>query len=249
MVITLEDIKKISGITFNKYKEYVTEKNTGYPDYNVLEESHYLNHPGDDDKIRSFGFGSLSHMAVPGMDLNECLITSGVMTGSDCSGTTLELSNYEVFKEQFGDLSGVYDVYGGYSTFSIAISVKWLLNPDNEEKADEIIECLNGLSDYPVIDEDHLSNMESEKEIEYITKEWVQWDLNSELKKQLGIEITECTGDQAWDLYRMWSERANEHPVFEDNGWPYIRTEELVKTHIAGDLTGLGIEHVLTDGE
>lgn len=246
MVITLGDIKKISNITFNQYSEYIGHVSSGYPEFKTISEGYDKFHPGDDGTTKDISYGSLSHMPIKDMDLNESLITSPFMTGSDYSGNTVELSNYEVFKEQFGYLNGVYDVSGGYSTFSIAISVKWLLNPDNEEKADEILECLRDLSNYPVIDDDHLSNMENDKEYEYITEEWGKWDLNSELKKQLGIEITEFDKDKIWNLYRLWSERSNNYAEFEDNGWPYIRTEALVKSHIAGDLTNLGIVHELT---
>ena len=246
MPIALKDIQEIENITFNKYEEYICEKNTGYPDYKMIEESHYLNHPGDDGEIRSFGYGSLSHHPIKDMDIEESLITSPYITGSDYSGNTVELSNYEVFKEQFGELPGVYTVYGGYGTFSMAISVKWLLNPCNEEKADEILECLRDLSRYPVIDDDHLSNMECDKEYEYITEEW-HYDLNRELKKQLGIEITVFDKDKLWTLYREWSERSNTYPDFEDNGWPYIDTKRLVKSHVGGDLTNLDIPHELIE--
>ncbi len=244
-MVTIEDIKRIRGITFNRYEEYIGQENTGYPDYKLIKESYYLYHPGDTGEKKSFSYGALSHgeKITKDTDITELLITPDVMIGSDYSGTTIELSNFEVFKERYEDLPGVYTMYGGYSTFAIAISVKWLINPDNEEKAQEIIDDLIALSDYPLLDDEHLSNMESEKEYEWVTgnTNWI-WDLNRELKEKRGIEITEFTKDQIWELYRLLSERANEYPIFEDNGYPYIRTEELVKVYRIGDLTNLDIQ-------
>jgi hypothetical protein len=232
-MITIEDFKKIQNLNFWTYEEYISEferKNE--------TDSHYIYFP---EKSR-FSFGCLQHSKK---DVST-LITSKYWTGSDYSGTTVELSNYQVFLEKFRDLLGtaIFDVWGGYSTFSVAISLKWLTDSENEEKAQEIIDVLQELDRYPVIDEDHLSGMELEKENDYITNDWL-YDLNREMKKQHSIEITNAAREQIWDLYYDLSERSNSYPMFENNGAPYIDTEQLVKSYKIGDLTRLGIEHGL----
>jgi hypothetical protein len=236
-MITISDILKIPNLTFNKYSEYFTKQDTGYPEYKTIKESYWLNHPGDDGTIREMSYGALSHgeKITKDTDISDMLITSRYFTGSDYSGTTVELSNYEVFKELYGDLNGVYDVYGGYSTFSMAISVKWLLNPDNEDKAIEILETLKALSDYPLIDDEHLSNMEYEKEIEYITQDWYKRELPRMIKEKLNVESYDIDPDTAWELYRDLSELSNSYPTFETNGYPYIDDDRL-KEYLTIDL-------------
>ena len=246
MSIAVSDLK-IPNITFNKYEEYV---GTQYDkDFKIVKESYYRYYP----ESESFSYGCLSHSneKLSNENKNDLLITSPYWTGSDYSGTTVELSNYEVFKEDFKDLMGtaIFDVWGGYSTFSIAISVKWLLDPSNEEKAREIIDILNALSDYPLIDDEHLSDMESKKEYEWVTDSFGFDDCINEFKKQYGIELVDVTEDQKWTLYRELSERSNSYPIFEDNGVPYIRWKEIVESYKIGDLTRLNITHELIGDE
>lgn len=245
-MITIQDLK-IPNITFNKFEEYVTSVRD-YDNPKNDKESYYRYYP----ESESFSYGCLSHSneKLTEENKNDLLIISPYWTGSDYSGTTIELSNYEVFKEEFKDLLGnaIFDVYGGYSTFSIAISVRWMLDPLNEEKALEIIEVLNALSNYPLIDDNHLSDMESEKEYEWVTDKWGFGDCEDEFKKQYGIELLDTTDDQKWDLYRELSERSNNYPLFEDNGVPYIHWKEIVESYKIGDLTRMKISHTLPEG-
>ena len=228
-MITIEDIKKIRSITFNKYEEYVSA-NYDTDQHEWVSESFYRDHPGDNGEIREFSYGCLSHgqKLYPDTSYSELLITPDYMTGSDYSGTTVELSNYQVFKEKHGSLNGVYDVYGGYSTFAIAISVKWLLDPVNEEKANEIIETLKALDDCPLLDDEHLSNLESDLELDYITKDWSKYELPKMIRDKLNVD-PHINPDNAWSLYRELSELSDTYPNFETNGWPYIDDDELKK--------------------
>jgi hypothetical protein len=232
-MITIEDFKKIQNLDFWTYEEYISQF-----DRKNENDSHYIYFP---EKSR-FSFGCLQHSKKD----TTILITSKYWTGSDYSGTTIELSNYQVFIEKFQDLLGnaIFDIWGGYSTFSVAISVQWLTDSKNEEKAQEIVDVLQELDQYPVIDEDHLSNLESNLEYNWIIEDW-HYDLNTEMKKQYDIEITNWTKDQIWNLYRELSERSNSYPVYEDNGAPYIDTKKLAESYKVGDLARLGIEYEL----
>lgn len=248
--LNLEDILSIDHLTFNKYEEY-----TGN-----FDNARYIYQPDSHE----FSYGCLSPMDKISAervrdilcDDTDIIITPDYMTGSDYSGTTVELSNYEVFREMFGDLPGVYLVHGGHSTFTAGISLKWLLDPTNQDKADEIINTLRGLSDYPLIDDEHLSNMECEKERECVLDSFMFADCIREFRTQHGLILGDgcsmdgdLTDDQKWDLYRLLSERSNSYPVFEDNGYPYIDWERIVKSWRAGDLTALNIPHSLESDE
>jgi hypothetical protein len=78
---------------------------------------------------------------------------------SDYSGGPLEYVNYLDLKEKFGNTKGVYDIYGGYGTMGIG----YIREEMSDEDFAELEEVLNALEDYPVIDEEHLSNYEWEK--------------------------------------------------------------------------------------
>jgi hypothetical protein len=81
------------------------------------------------------------------------------LSGSDyCSSGSVEVSNHRVFLDQFKDSPNMYDVYGGYGTFAVAIRL--------DSITDEMVEVLNALEDYPVIDEEDLSEVECEAEEE-----------------------------------------------------------------------------------
>ena len=82
-------------------------------------------------------------------------------SGSDYSGSTVERSNYLSFLESYGDNSFVHQVYGGYDTYAAAIGLTGLLTCA-DDTADSILEALEGLADYPVLDEEALSTLEME---------------------------------------------------------------------------------------
>lgn len=97
----------------------------------------------------------------------EKVYLPSLLSGGDYSGNTLERSNYLAFLEQFGEVKGVYDYYSGDGVYGIALTQSAY---DNEE----IQECLKALEDYPVIDDEKLSNLE--------------WDLYAESWKDYGAD-------------------------------------------------------------
>jgi len=88
-----------------------------------------------------------------------------VMSGSDYSGSSCEYSNYRVFLQQFGKIKGVYDIYGGYGTYGIAIR-KSVLDSNKD-----IQDVLKGLEEYPIIDEQDQSQLE----MDWAGEAWTSW--------------------------------------------------------------------------
>ena len=108
---------------------------------------------------------------------------------SDYAGSTVERSNRDVFLEEFGDLRGVKEVYGGYGTRGVVIRRALLRN-------EEVADVLEALESYPVIDEDHLSQLEMEIE----TEDWEDWG-RSDLKRELDkLEIEYAEDDHVFDV-------------------------------------------------
>lgn len=92
----------------------------------------------------------------------ELFIIPGYFEGSDYSGGTIQLSNHRSFLEMFKDIEGVYNLYGAYGTFGIAIRL------DVSESNEEIKEVLNSLEDYSIINDEDLSELEHEQETEHM---------------------------------------------------------------------------------
>jgi len=91
---------------------------------------------------------------------------SDYLSGGDYSNScAVELSNFQVFMAQFKDCYGKdwIEVNGSYGSYAIAIR----LSSRNED----IQECLRGLENYPVINEDHLSQLEDDLYSDYLQSE------------------------------------------------------------------------------
>lgn len=78
--------------------------------------------------------------------------------GSDYSGDSVTLSNYEVLKKEFKDTPGVYEIWGDHGTYGIGYK-KEECSPETLERIKEI---LAGLESYPLINEDTHSEVEME---------------------------------------------------------------------------------------
>lgn len=93
-------------------------------------------------------------------DQNGGFVLPSYVGGSDYSGNLVERSNYDVFHEQLADHQGVewWETPGGHGTFGILVRV------DADARVPEIGEFFEGLSNYPVADEDAHSNLEMESQ-------------------------------------------------------------------------------------
>lgn len=83
-------------------------------------------------------------------------------SGSDYSGSLVEVSNFKAMKEEYEDIPGLYTFYGDHGTFSIAMDLRMIIL----DGIGEIEETLRGLENYPLVDEGLYSNLEVEQENE-----------------------------------------------------------------------------------
>ena len=96
-------------------------------------------------------------------DVDGAYFLSDFLSGSDYSGCLVERANYREFLEQFGELDGVHEVYGGHGTYAVAVRIDAL--------TDEMAELFAGLEDYPLIDDES----HSELEMEAAEEAWDSW--------------------------------------------------------------------------
>jgi len=250
---TLTELIGMNHIRFHTYREYV-RRYTNDNDWT----SEVI--PQPEKGTDSISYGDLTQIdnknLISDYHPEVIFITSAYWTGSDYSGTTLELSNFQCMIDEYKDIEGVYRVYGGYSTFSVAIQLSYLLQDDIDglTKKDDILEVLRDLESYPLISDDHLSDLECKLEYEGVTDKWMFNECIDQFKEQHGIQVGSdieygggLSDEQKWDLYRMLSERANQYPNFETNSYPYIYWKEIVKAYKVGDLTRLDIPHTLVE--
>ena len=153
-------------------------------------------------------------------DLKGKFIEVPFCTYSDYSGSTVERSNCRTFLRTFEEFSEVslWEIYGGYGTTGILITVE--LYESNEE----IQETIQALFNYPLIDEEDMSELENEIENEDWNF-WIKSELMDELEKQ-GIEYDEET---LWDAFNQNCAAQNVYPTFEDAVSCWYDLEDIVK--------------------
>ncbi len=164
---------------------------------------------------------------------------------SDYSGCMVERANSRALSERF---SFVGIQYGGYGTEWTCIHKEHVLDAIFSDDFPEFQEALDSLHDYPVLDEDLLSQMEMEAENE-AWKDWIYSNLSNEIESahrgqwEINFEtgsIPEITSDleTALDavsekdfltLFRDLCESSGRYPEIETGGNAWIDLEKLVE--------------------
>jgi len=137
---------------------------------------------------------------------------------SDYSGSQVERANVATFLERFGD-DYVIELHGGHGTFALAIHLR---------ASAEVWECLEGLENYPCLDDEALSNLETEAEDE-AWKDSVESDFRKDLGGHFDIDLDEVPAEPLYTLFLALAERANEYWYHETGGDCGIRLERLVQ--------------------
>lgn len=156
-----------------------------------------------------------------------------VLSGGDyASSCAVEYSNYLEWIELFADSLSIdwWAVSGGYGSYGIAIRV------DTENA--EILEMIGSLSDYCVINDDRVSEVEMEWQ-DYSYRDYVARDFVEGIEKQFQIELLiddPQDNDLVSALFYACADRANEYWEVEQHGSAYIRVEKLVEEVEYADL-------------
>jgi len=132
-------------------------------------------------------------------------------SGSDYSGSTVEKANAKCIEDAYEEHEWVHPVYGGYDTFAVAIGVTGLLGCD-DDTFDEFCETLEGLEDYPVIDEEALCELEMESADE-AWESWCRGDFTCTLEKEYEDQA-EFEWPDDFDLRAFFEEKREEANVY-----------------------------------
>jgi hypothetical protein len=165
-------------------------------------------------------------------------------SGSDYSGSMVEKANYKEFGELYPDVPYIHNSFGGHGTFAIFIELCRFLSADlaldnKNPMPENILETIEGLEDYPLIDDEALSQMEMEA-TEEAWHDWMRDDLRKAIEKAFSVEFDYCddmsqpnSEQQFRKLFWNWCEKANEYPQ-DGGGQMYVRIENLIP-HIDRD--------------
>lgn len=172
------------------------------------------------------------------------------LTYGDYSGSSVEKANLRAFMAEFESVPGVLSLYGDFGSRGVAIRED-ALNMECEEiyedtgdsvpshececearHAAAMREFLDALDDYPVADEDTLSEVEMEDEHECWTnygRRDFQCALAAEAGKlagEIGADgVLAVDDDKLDELFRTLSKRANVYPEHETGGSVYFNVE------------------------
>lgn len=149
-----------------------------------------------------------SYDSVKGEILESDYFYSKYLSYSDYSGTIENKANQKVLLEEFGDLDGVLQIYGGYSTSLILVRIDVL---DNNE---ELQKTILGLEDWPILDEDNLWKIEEEAKEEAITN-WVLSDFKRLVQKTWNYDFSLLNDNFLRELFYQCVEKTNEEWFFE----------------------------------
>lgn len=154
---------------------------------------------------------------------------------SDYSGTTVERSNCDCFLEQFKDNigNGVWELYGGYGTRGVLISLQFYLS-NNSEYVKDIIQ---NLFQYPCIDDESMSKLEYEIEVES-WNDYIKSDLIREFNNRCIYYEDETEQDDFLLRQKFYDamERANEYFVHEDAHSAYVDISKVVDCWIEDEI-------------
>lgn len=166
--------------------------------------------------------------------------------GSYNNSSTVERSNHQYFTKHYGHLKGIDTFSGCYSYNSVLISIEHFKNI-------EAIEILEGLLDYPLIDDISHTDLEMELQSEAYENDYrsefikelrerIESDLEddslNDLDRGYAVEILELLekqeditsgpDDRIWYLFRVFEDVTNTYWQCEDPFSAYIDVERMI---------------------
>jgi len=174
--------------------------------------------------LARLSYGDLEPLKRGQEPTDNDFLTPDILSGSDYgSSGSVEVSNHRVWLERYGKLPNVYDVYGGHGTFAVAIRL--------DSITPEMIEDLNALEDYPVLDEEDHSEVEMEAENES-WENCYRSDFTRALAKKfpaLEEKIDDLTTEQVDSIFYELMERTNTYWEHETGNNAFVRVERVAE--------------------
>lgn len=151
--------------------------------------------------------------------------------GSDYGGGTVGRSNFRVMLSlcEKHMTEGEYsELSGGHGSFGIAFRVDAVL-------PGEIVDRLNGLADYPVLDDDDLAEVEAEA-CDDAWRGLVHREV-VDAAERLGVDVSMCDGLR--EAFESWAQLAGEDWSHSDSEGAYINVSRVMNGIDADDLLAI----------
>lgn len=139
-------------------------------------------------------------------------------TFSDYSGCLVQRSNYEWMLENYKDNENIHRIYGGYGTAGILFSIEYL------ESDNELQDIVNMLFDYPVIDDEKLSELE----LQIDEESWNDY-IKSYIVRQLDNVNYNYNEDNLQGVVYNIMDKINEYFIHEDSNSSYLDIDKIIK--------------------
>lgn len=205
----IERIKNLDHIRFFEYARY--EYKIGYTDDIPMDK---IVHFSDITEVRS----------LPD-NISDLYLMHDYTSMSDYGGSLVEKANADILIEEYGFIT----VIGGYSSFACMIQVQSILDMPEDER-DNLLDTLEGLSDYPLIDDQTLSDLESENTDE-AWNDWAKEDFLKALCKKFRIDYVDIEEYEFMNIYDLFNDsmnKANEYWINESGYDMWIDVEKVV---------------------
>ena len=251
----LERVKKIRQVEFLRYEDYCPQGPSAR--YSGLQEWGYTRRIDPDSKAVSYGdlkpadcpesaVNYLRALSTDATEEGEVYFFLPYASGSDYSGSTVEKANHKEFLESYGEEQFVCEAHGGFDTYAVVLGLTGLLECA-DDTFNAILDIIEGLEDYPLINDEALSTLESDLADEAWDC-WVAGDFRRALEKKFDCAEFEWPSDS--DLrtfFEKKAEKANEYWFNEGYGPDmYIRVDRIVEGIDLDDLADYTLLFVVT---
>ena len=235
----LTRIRKIANLEFLQYQDYCPQGPSAR--YSGLQDWGYTRRIDPDGKSVSYGdlmrpddcpasaVKYLEGLSTDATEEGEVYFFLPYASGSDYSGSTVEKANHKAFLESYGEEGFVWEAHGGFDTYAVVLGLTGLLECA-DDTFDTILGIIEGLEDYPLIDDEALSNLEMEGADEAWDC-WVAGDFRRALEKRFdGVEFEWPSDSDLRTFFEKKAEEANEYWFNEGYGPDmYIRVDKIVE--------------------
>lgn len=211
----LQRLREVPNLTFLRYSDY---RALSTDSHGCGREYGYVTRAGGNVCYGDLKEGDcpdcaesyLRALSTDDTDSGEVYFYVPYASGSDYSGSLVEKSNYSVFTAEYGkDNEWVFSAYGGYSTYAAVVGLTGLLTCA-DDTFDSICEALEGLADYPLLDEEAHSTLE----MECADSAWNSWaadDFKRAVEKKFDgcAEFDWPSDDELRVAFEQFAEKAN----------------------------------------
>ena len=174
--------------------------------------------------FKNYGSEGFPYWQSSDKDNADIALHPSLVYGDYCNTGAVGKSNVEYIMSltELVERTGLYELNEAYNTTSVAIPIKALDDA-------ELVEILEALDDYPLLDEEHYSNVEQEMKSE-AWENFGRYDFDKFLYKNNLIGEDQLDSDALDSVYYSIDNELNYPLAQEDGDSYYFNFERLIET-------------------